>query len=241
MSNSEEPQGNLGLHVVAMLVVDLAGPIALYYGLHAAGVGNVLALTAGTVPPLLNTVVKFARKRKVDSLGLFVAAVMVLSIIVSLITNSPRFLLFKEGWLTGAAGVGFLVSLWGRRPLAFSFSRPLLERRFSNGSETWDDLWDRVPQFRRIWHVSTVFWGVGLILDAGLRVGIAYALPVNMVPLWNGIQYGVFTLVLLVITNIYHANSGLWEILAGSSPGADAAPDSAEQATAGQDAPSSNR
>lgn len=211
--SGDEPPGSLGLHMVVMLLTDLAGPIALYYGLSAAGVGNVVALTVGTVPPLLSSVVKFIKQRRVDALGVFVVVIFVLSIIASFVTDSPRFLLLKDGWLTGAAGVAFLVSLWGRRPLAFSFSRPLLERRFSTGKETWDDLWDHVPQFRRIWQVSTVYWGVGLILDAALRVVIAYALPVDMVPLWNGIQYGVFTLLLLVITNIYHARAGLWDIL----------------------------
>jgi len=211
--SDEEPPGNLALHMLVMLVTDLAGPIALFYGLRAAGASNVVALTVGTVPPLLSAVVTFIRQRRVDALGVFVAAIFVLSIVASLVTDSPRFLLLKDGWLTGAAGGAFLASLWGRRPLAFTFSRPLLERRFSSGNQTWDDLWDHVPRFRRIWQVSTVFWGVGLILDAGLRVVIAYALPVDLVPLWNGIQYGVFTLLLLVITNIYHARAGLWDIL----------------------------
>ncbi|WP_052069120.1 VC0807 family protein [Streptacidiphilus albus] len=209
----DKPPGNLALHMVVMLATDLVGPIALYYGLRAAGIGNVVALTVGTVPPLLGAVVKFIKQRKVDALGVFVAVVFVLSIAASLVTDSPRFLLLKDGWLTGAAGGAFLASLWGRRPLAFDFSRPLLERRFSSGEETWDDLWDRKPGFRRIWQVTTVFWGVGLILDAGLRVVIAYALPVDLVPLWNGIQYGVFTLLMLVITNIYQARAGLWDIL----------------------------
>lgn len=222
--SSDETPGNLAVHMVVMLVTDLAGPIALYYGLRAAGASNVVALTVGTVPPLLSAVVKFIKQRKVDTLGVFVAAIFVLSIVASLVTDSPRFLLLKDGWLTGAAGGAFLASLWGRRPLAFGFSRPLLERRFSSGKETWDDLWDRVPRFRRIWQVSTVFWGVGLILDAVLRVVIAYALPVDMVPLWNGIQYGVFTLLLLVITNIYHARAGLWDILQRDANATEPAP-----------------
>ena len=221
--SSDEPPGNLAVHMVFMLVTDLAGPIVLYYGLRAAGAGNVVALTVGTVPPLLSAVVKFIRQRKVDALGVFVAAIFVLSIAASLVTDSPRFLLLKDGWLTGAAGGAFLASLWGRRPLAFGFSRPLLERRFSSGEETWDDLWDRVPAFRRIWQVSTAFWGVGLILDAVLRVVIAYVLPVDLVPLWNGIQYGVFTLLMLVITNIYQARAGLWGILQGDANAAEPA------------------
>ena len=211
--SGDEPPGSLALHLAVMLVTDLAGPIALFYGLRAAGVSDVVALTVGTVPPLLSAVVTFVKRRRVDALGVFVAVIFVLSIVASLVTDSPRFLLLKDGWLTGAAGGAFLASLCGRRPLAFTFSRPLLERRFSSGAETWDDLWDGVPRFRRIWRVSTVCWGVGLILDAVLRVVIAYVLPVDLVPLWNGVQYGVFTLLMLVITNIYHARAGLWDIL----------------------------
>lgn len=207
-----DPTGS-GPPLLVTVLVDFGVPIGLYYGLTAAGVSDVVALTAGAVVPAAATLVRFARTRRVDVLGVFVTTMLVLSIVVSVVGGGPRLLLVRDGWLTGVAGLGFLVSLRGRRPLAFGFSRRLLERRTTGGRD-WDELWDEVPRFRRIWRVTTVMWGVGLLVDSGLRTLMAYALPVHVVPALNGVQYGVFTLLMLVVVNIYHARAGLWPILA---------------------------
>lgn len=198
--------------VLLTVLVDFGVPIGLYYGLTAAGVDDVLALTAGAAVPAAATLVRFVRTRRVDVLGVFVTVMLVLSIVVSLTSGSARLLLVRDGWLTGVAGLGFLVSLRGRRPLAFGFSRRLLERR-SRGGRDWDELWDVEPRFRRIWRVTTMIWGIGLIVDSGVRTLMAYTLPVHVVPALNGVQYGVFTLLMLVIVNIYHARAGLWALL----------------------------
>ncbi|MGQ5640003.1 MULTISPECIES: VC0807 family protein [unclassified Streptomyces] len=205
-----------GPPVLLTVVVDFGVPIGLYYGLTAAGVGDVIALTAGAVVPAAATLLRFARTRRVDVLGVFVTVMLVLSIIVSVVGGGPRLLLLRDGWLTGVAGAGFLVSLRGRRPLAFGFSRRLLERRASGGRD-WDELWDEDRRFRRIWRVTTVMWGIGLLVDSGVRTLMAYTLPVHTVPALNGAQYGVFTLLMLVIVNIYHARAGLWLILSADS------------------------
>jgi len=201
-----------GPPLLLTVLVDFGVPIGLYYGLTAAGVDDVIALTAGAVVPAMATLVRFVRTRRLDVLGVFVTVMLVLSIVVSVIGGSPRLLLVRDGWLTGVAGLGFLVSLRGRRPMAFVFSRRLLERQ-SMGGRDWDELWDEVPRFRRIWQVTTVIWGIGLLVDSGIRTLMAYTLPVHLVPALNGVQYGVFTLLMLVIVNIYHARAGLWPIL----------------------------
>ena len=39
--------------------------------------------------------------------------------------------------------------------------------------QTWDELWNRLPQFRRIWQVCTVIWGTAIRADAVIRVIMA--------------------------------------------------------------------
>lgn len=233
---SHEADPSSGPPVLLTVLVDFGVPIGLYYGLTAAGVGDVIALTAGAVVPAAATLVRFARTRRVDVLGVFVTVMLVLSIIVSVVGGGPRLLLVRDGWLTGVAGVGFLVSLRGGRPLAFGFSRRLLERRASGGRD-WDELWDEDLRFRRIWRVTTVIWGIGLLVDSGLRTLMAYTLPVHTVPALNGVQYGVFTLLMLVIVNIYHARAGLWSILSpdSGSPARDGGRGTASASGAGDD------
>jgi len=195
----------LGFYVVA--------PIGVYYALRAAGVSNLTALSIGAVAPGLGAAVQIARARRVDRLALAVMSTMLASAGFSFVTGSTRFVLAKDGWITGLWGLWFLLSARGRRPAAFLFSRPLLEGRKAFTSESWDSLWDRVPAFRRTWSVSTVMWGVGLILDAGARVVMAYTVPVALVPAIGGALYPATFVALQVITNVYYHRSGLWTVL----------------------------
>ena len=77
--------------------------------------------------------------------------------------------------------------------------------------ETWDVLWDRIPGFRRIWRIATVAWGVGLLIDAALRVIMAYTLPPDSVPALGTVLYVVTSVVLIVGTNAYYIPAGLYD------------------------------
>jgi hypothetical protein len=56
--------------------------------------------------------------------------------------------------------------------------------------------------------VLTTTWGVVLVLDAGVRVVLAYTLPVDQVPLVSGLQYlGVYA-ALEITTRLYGRRPG---------------------------------
>lgn len=204
------------------VLFDLAAPIALYYGLRSAGVGTVPSLVAGTAPPAGSAIVHAIRHRRIDALAVTVLILLVLSAGLSAIAGSPRFLLAKDAVLTAVWGTWFLLSLRGRRPLAFRFTRPLLEgrrifdpqtRTWSASTErSWDELWELVPRFRRIWQVTTVIWGAALLFDAALRVVMAYAPPLNDVPALAGALWLVTFVLLQIVTNAYLVRSGLWSM-----------------------------
>jgi len=207
------------------LGLNLAAPIALYYGLRAVGVGIYPALIVGAVPPLLSALVQIIRRDRVDSLGLFMMTMMLLSAGVSLLTGSPRFLLAKDGWLTGVSGVWMLFSARSQRPFTFLFARPLLEgrkvfdpaaRRWAAPTgESWDAVWERSPRFRRIWRVITVIWGAALLVDAAIRVVMAYTLPIDIVPGLGGALWPVTFVGLQVVANVYFWRAGFWHVLLG--------------------------
>ena len=152
---------------------DVVAPIALYYGSRSAGMSVYFALLAGAVVPGISTTVRLIKGGTLDGLPVFVMTTMLIGVGIALIAGSPRFLLAKEAWVTAVGGAWFLVSARGRRPLAFLFARPLLEGRRAFTSESWTSLWERLPQFRRMWRISSVIWGVGLLADGGVRVVIA--------------------------------------------------------------------
>jgi intracellular septation protein A len=93
------------------VLFDLAAPIALYYGLRAAGAGIVPSLAAGTVPPAGSAIVQAIRHRRIDALAVTVLTLLVLSAGVSVLAGSPRFLLAKDAVLTAVWGTWFLLSL----------------------------------------------------------------------------------------------------------------------------------
>lgn len=208
------PRRRPGRSTALDVLVDLAVPIALYYGLRTAGAGLYVSLLVSAAVPAAIAVARLARGRRIDGLALYTVTIMVLGAAVSLIAGSPRFLLAREGWLTGVTGLWFLASVrFGRRPLAFSYSRPVLERRLVRRGVPgdWGHLWEQLPGFRRIWRVATVLWGLALLADSALRVAMAYSLPVDAVPALGAALYSVTSLVLLVVTNVYYRFAGLFD------------------------------
>lgn len=199
-------------HSGLVLLVDMALPVGLYYGLRSVGVGTYPALLVSALVPLLSAVVQFLRERRLDAMAVFVAVVILVGLAASLISGSARFVLAKDGWVTGAAGLWFLATVRARRPLAFVGARPLLEGRFRSDGTSWDVLWEEFPKFRRIWRVSTAIWGVAMIVDGLLRVLMAYTLPVDAVPGLGGLLWPVTLVLLQVVNGVYYEFAGLWRI-----------------------------
>ena len=195
------------------LVFDIGAPIAVYYLLHGAGVSSLVALAAGAVPPALGALWQLAARHRVDMVAVLVLATLAGSLVISLIVHSPRFLLAKDGLITGIWGAWFLATLAARRPAAFLFARPLLEGRRVFAVTSWDALWDAEPRFRRIWRVATVWWAAGLLADAAIRMVVAFTLPVDVVPALGGALYPVTFIVLQLITNVYYQLAGLNRLL----------------------------
>ena len=202
------------------LVLDFVLPVALFYVLRALGVSAYLALLAGAALSLASAAVSLLRKREMNGVAAFMTAILVLSTIVSLIAGSPRFLLARDAWVTGAVGVWFLASCWSSRPLAYHLARAVGEGRFGWPPD-WEVRWERAPRFRRMWRIASVMWGVGTLLDAVLRWVMAYTLPIDLVPVLTQVLFGVTALVLFVVTNVYYVLCGAmwWDSPLYDAPG----------------------
>ncbi|MGC5014499.1 VC0807 family protein [Streptosporangium sp. DT93] len=192
-----------------LMLVDFVLPVGLYYALRAADVGYVTALVVSSLVPGTGMVVTLARERRLDSVGLFMTSLMLLSAGLSVIGGSPRFLLLKGALLMVLAGGWFLATVRGPSPLALRFSRPLLEGRTGDRRASWDELWETSPRFRRVWRVCTAAWGIGALVDAAVRTLIALTFPIDLAVGLGGLQYGIYSVVMLVILNVYQARAGL--------------------------------
>ncbi|MDH2427520.1 VC0807 family protein [Sphaerisporangium sp. TRM90804] len=193
----------------AALAVDIAIPVGLYYVLRWAGLSYQAALLVSALAPGVSGLLGLRGRRGPSHLSIFVSVMTVATVATSLISDSPRFLLAKEGVLALVSGVWILVSA-RNRPLVLPFARALLGHRVGPGRPGWDVLWERLPRFRRLWRVVGAMWGVGLILDAVVRIVMAYTLPVDAVPALNLAQYAVFVVLMQVVTNLYMVPAGLY-------------------------------
>lgn len=225
---------NGGRALIIRIVLYLVAPIGLYYGLHLAGLSDVHALLVGAGSSALSTACTCVWKRRFDGMAVAMTALLLLSSGASLLSGSPRFLLAKDGGITAVTGIWFFASLLGARPLTFSFARPLLEGRklfdptirqwVAPTGPSWDTLWERMPAFRRLWRVTAVIYGACTLLDAALRVVMAYTLPIDVVPGLAGALWPVTFVLLQVITNIYFLRAGFWPMLRGEFDPASAVP-----------------
>ncbi len=198
---------------LAVLAFDIAAPTALYYILRGVGASNLAALSISAVLPALAGIYKLAVKRSVDAVALVVVATIAVSIALSLIAHDVRFLLARDGYITGLWGVWFLATLRARRPAALVFARPLMEGRRIFGTRSWDYLWATEARFRRIWQISTVMWACALLADAVARIVMAYSLPVDVVPGLGAALWPVTFVLIQIVTNIYYRRAGLYRIL----------------------------
>jgi hypothetical protein len=103
-------------------------------------------------------------------------AVFGIGLVLAVVGGDPRFILLKDSFTTGGVGVVFLLSLLAARPLTFA---ALQSWQPAKAAEL-DAIWDSAPAVRRTFRISAIVWGVGLLLEAALRVPLIYVLPIDV-------------------------------------------------------------
>jgi hypothetical protein len=192
-----------------LLVVDIAVPLALYYGLKALGVSDLIALLAGVVPGLISSAVSLVRERRADLLGMVVVVSMVASTVVAVIGGDARLLLVRNAWISlPFAGIN-LWSLRHPQPLTYTFTKAIMPRR----GELMDQLWETNARFREAWKWITVWWGIASIVDAIVRVVLAYTLPISVVPATDPVITAVTIVVLQIPTIVLLRRSGTYHLV----------------------------
>jgi hypothetical protein len=104
--------------------------------------------------------------------GALVLAGIVLGTVLGLLSHSARLVLVEGSVPTAVFGVACLGSLWARHPLMFSFAREFTGADTAKGREM-TRLW-QYQGYRRVFRVITAVWGAAFLLEAALRVAVAY-------------------------------------------------------------------
>jgi hypothetical protein len=161
------------------LVINVALPLVVVQVLLRTGTPPVRALAIAAIFPFADAVVALVRRRRFEPIAVLSLLAIVLGIGSSGISGNPAFAVARESLFSAVFGVVFLGSLWAKRPVIFS-----LGKQFSTGGDpaaiaAWDARWEN-PGFRRVIRRITAVWGGGLLLEAILRVIVAFTLPVAL-------------------------------------------------------------
>ncbi len=164
------------------LLFDVALPVAGYYLLSGAGVADTPALIVSGLVPFARSGSSLARARRggrADYLAVMVAAVFVLSLVLVAVTGSPKFVLAKESFGSAFIGLWFLASVRTTRPMTYYTARPILTKGRAVALRGWEHLADSSAEFRAIQRRLTIFWGIGLLAEAAVRVTIVVYFSVH--------------------------------------------------------------
>jgi hypothetical protein len=179
---------------VLAVVWDLGLPLLAYYVMHVLGASDWIALLAATAAATGRLIWVALRTRQVTWFAAIMLTVFGLGLILGLLSNDPRFLLVKDSVGTAGAGLVHLFSLTGSRPLALAAVqtwKPTQAAEFA-------DLYRTVPETRRLFRLSGIVWGIGLIAEAVLRIPMIYALPVDIAVGLSTLMMAVFVTVIVV-------------------------------------------
>jgi hypothetical protein len=161
-------------------------PFVTYGMLTDRGVSEVNALLIIALWPAAETLLYFVVKRRVDEFGVMILTLLLLGALSALAYNSTRMMFIKDSAITGILGVTYLGSLALRRPIMFYLGRKFATDGSPEGLATWNGYWD-MPGFRRAQYLMTVVWGTGFLLEAVVRIALAYVLPTATMVLVNSI------------------------------------------------------
>jgi len=166
-----------GIHVLLEALVNFILPFVIY-NYAEAPLGEVRALLASSAPPILWSLVEFARHRRVDALSLLVVSGIALSLLAMLGGGGVRFLQLREKLVTGVIGLAFLGSALIGKPMIYELARASMRRRSESEAEQFEMLQVHAG-FRRTMTVMTLVWGLGLLADVAISVVLVFALSIR--------------------------------------------------------------
>jgi len=166
-----------GAQVLLEALVNFILPFVIYTYAEAP-LGEVRALLASSAPPILWSLVEFARHRRIDALSLLVVSGIILSLLAMIGGGGARFLQLREKLVTGVIGLVFLGSALIGKPLVYQLARASMRRKSEGEAQHFETLQANAG-FRRTMTLMTVVWGAGLLVDVAISVVLVFTLSIR--------------------------------------------------------------
>ncbi|QWF82831.1 VC0807 family protein [Amycolatopsis sp. CA-230715] len=158
------------LRATLPLLLDLVVPIGGYFLLSKVfGVAEIWALAISGMATGVATIVNTVRARKIDAFGLLILIELALSLVLLVVTDDPRIILLKPGFLIGVAGIYALVTCFAGKPLVYESGKPFATKGDPAMLAAYERAWDRSARFRGTVRGVTAVWAAAFLADAVLR------------------------------------------------------------------------
>jgi hypothetical protein len=171
---------NLMRKVPGKLLVEILVNLVLPYVIYLttqAHIGQVRALLAASLPPIIFSLVEFAVNRTLDAMSILVLAGIILSLLAFIGGGSVRFLQLRENLVSGLIGLIFLGSAAIGHPLIYHLARATEMRKSAAEGEKLEKLRDN-QRFRRTMNIMTLVWGFGLIAQTAVACVLVFRMSI---------------------------------------------------------------
>jgi hypothetical protein len=170
--------GRRPLHPATLL--NVVAPVAAYQVLTGHGVATLGALLAAAAFPLAALTLGALWSGRLDALGMVSLVAIAFGVGGGLRFHDPHYLLVKDSVVTGLLGTGCLLSLPTSRPLIHLIGRSFVAGSDRPAMERYDATL-RAPGALTRARRLTLIWGLALIAEASIRIGLAATLPPGLV------------------------------------------------------------
>jgi hypothetical protein len=168
-------------------------PLVVYFVAHRHMSTTHALMLAGAFPAAW-VALQWIRTRRIDPIGLITLFGFVVGVTASELLGGNAFVLkVRDSAFTALFGIACFISLRTRRPMMFYIGRAMSAGEDDRKVAAYDELWE-IPEAQRVFRVITTTWGFGLLVEAGVRVLLAIALPTGaflaVAPVWAAIAFG---------------------------------------------------
>lgn len=156
-------------------------PLGVYFAVRHQVHGDATALIIAGIPATAWVVFSWIRHRRLDPIGAIVLLGFVFGVSASYALGGNSFVLkVRDSAFTCIFGLLCLVSVrFGRRPMMFHIGKAMSAGDDDAKAAIYDQLWD-IPPARVSFRIISTVWGVGLIVDATIRVLLAASLSTSV-------------------------------------------------------------
>jgi hypothetical protein len=118
---------------------------------------------------------EFGQTKRIGIIAIVALAGIVTGFALAFVTGNGIFAVLKDSAFTFVFGLFFLGSLLTKRPLIYTLNLDLAGADAAARAEG-AALWEK-PAARHAFRVMTIVWGIGLMLDAIVRVAVTLSVP----------------------------------------------------------------